>query len=691
MITNKMNKKKTLFLVAMLLIGGIILFSAPTHTNACYFFLGCDGDTPTGGGLGGTLNRIPTITPCTVSSQGNCPNEVQPVFMDRQDCWVHVTGNRFCPIHCQEEVNLELPVASDVRPAWDLDVNVKAGQTFFWGIGDVGTDEVVDVIVDMRCRHEDYFFAEWQGELTAAYNHQVWLRNEYRRILAIWRQAHADMRQLMSDNQHCFDGSSSTSGCDWNWLTTEISRLSGIMQSAKGRIDDVSGRPTEGSLGDLCRQMREQNRLQLQLITLIQACPNRILTYEYEVELSLEFQEPVNATYPNSRHIGGSKNLELISAPGVQAQPVGRCDPTQVFIMICGSEGQEDGCEIETRTVQNCEFPNAFGTNGRIWELNETFKHRLSADNSFVWWSLKSNGRLLSGNEKENDPLVNTLPEPLFYFIGYGFPTALSLQDGIYSMRIRGEGFGNEGRFTHHEGLTLNWECEYQVDNDIFGYECEYDFDTEELTDGSPDYCKPRLRAVDSSGRTYGSMLGLDVVYRVVSLTNVPANINDDSAVQNSVDIVFPGREATGRRRGQNWTDVRNVTDIDVINIMRNTVRTEDPMFEIMLTVEVMQGIRRNNQNVDGDPYVPWSGAGRMVCHNRLNNLGEANKVGYTYCASEFLTQLATINEFSSTDTGLLRGTCMTNASGTELNHQQRSVRGVCSGNFRNFNGDWSR
>jgi len=446
-----------------------------------------------------------------------------------------------------------------------------------------------------------------------------------------------------------------------------------------------------------CSEMKRLEERQWQLIRQIRGCENRSLIYIYLGSLSLEFEEPRNETYRNTRD-GFVISSELITPANrmITESPIrDDCKDEEVPIYYCDKYERE--CkEVERVRVPNCadvpaNSPNEFGSIGQTWLFEKTYDHVYHpGGDRFVWWTLKSNGALLNSEERA---ALGSIPDEFFYRIGYALPTAIALQDGIYEIAITGTGFGDRGRFTfEREGRLpdVDWRCYYIVDNDIFGYECEYDFEDPDgrRTGGSPGYCKPYLTASRNGYDTFGTMLGLDVVYRVVSLTNVPPNINDASAVQNSINIVFPGRDAGGRRRGQNWTTVRDVSDADIVQIMRNTVRAEGrPMYEIMLTVEVMQGIRRDNQNVEGDPYVPWSGTGRMVCRSRENSVGETNQVGYTYCASDFLTRLAKSGEFSQTQ--LLRGTCMTHASGTDLGTAARALRPECNGSFRNFNGEW--
>lgn len=426
------------------------------------------------------------------------------------------------------------------------------------------------------------------------------------------------------------------------------------------------------------------------------------MKYVYKTMVEFVFEEPINSVYgANSRALSGTWEMLLDSSQGyneVNFVNDNKCEIKIVHSYKCEGEAENAECNIggytssgidgiEKSTVGGTGVHEVVDCDQAIWRIEGTYTYSYPVE-EFQWFSDKRDSTLVN---KQNKPAGE---EAYFYSIGFGLPTAFSLTSGKYEMAvvvgglgdystIRGEQPDNGSVHNYNSenghfypvtdlitGVEINkntisvdqvygfeYKCTYEVENEIFGYDCVYDGDN--LTGNSPAYCDEK-KDNDSNG----NLKGIDVAYRIVSLLNE----------KDELEKAFPGIDSSGRNIGDNW----NKIGIDEIyKILDDDVYESLAMYEIMLDINAIRYIRKNNNQYyeyNRDPYTSYVdafGHQKVYCKSKGNN-GEDK-----YCASEFLTEL---NTSSSLNYNLM-GTCLPSGMGTE-ERAQHELDDECSNTY---------
>ena len=401
------------------------------------------------------------------------------------------------------------------------------------------------------------------------------------------------------------------------------------------------------------------------------------------------------------------------------------CDELTVYTYECtlgaknnpyckANEEKVWDCHDKTWTSERSDLPGTFY--GIKWELEDEYTYKYQPEEDFKWWSLKTNSKLM--NTKTKSGTIGTyrlLDNAYFYNIGWGLPTAFSLTSGEYEMHVVVTVLGDNDQLAknrpvnqagHFNPITLGPDdiypngllysggirpegyvagieqqygfihtCEYEVDNDMFGWECEYDEDGK-LLPHSAIHCDTTKDKTPN-----GRLDQVDVVYRLVGLLHT-----------SDITPAFPGRDGLGRQPRSNWMEVYDEIPEILSWSKRNTDRA---MYEIMLDVNTIQSIRDNNTiyfDKGVDPYAsfcvdsndPNCVHKKIICHGEVGD--------HKYCASEFLTALANQSLPGKTRTNTLNyplmGTCIT-GMGTTQNRAQ--VGRLCNGTYTYPTIDWGR
>jgi hypothetical protein len=145
-----------------------------------------------------------------------------------------------------------------------------------------------------------------------------------------------------------------------------------------------------------------------------------------------------------------------------------------------------------------------------------------------------------------------------------------------------------------------------------------------------------------------------------------------------TLDKAFPSREGDGREPGINWQLdeelLREILDADVYNA--------PAMYEIMLDVNAIQTIRKDNQNyfnTGKDPYASYYDA------NNVQKVYCATKGNEKYCASDFISDLYNGSGLNYR----LLGTCL--PTGNTLDRAKHVLDKGCDATYTYPTINWTR
>ena len=580
-----------------------------------------------------------------------------------------VVGNaEYCEVFCYEEVETTFPTHV---------YGVKAGQTFTWGTSDIfGTINVKKVCKTQNYvkGQQGYRFEEWENTYKANERSMI---EHYMKNAAYEKMKNNSNITISSDwyytdccgccvPESCgtnLDGTPCTTtvcidNCEPRWTATASASgtshsythgyLSKVTGTVDGKSETVSGYLDQETaeanakkelLATLDKLAAEEEFLygqgldeEQRLLDVLSECTNS-MDYVYETTIQFIFKEPVNSVYgANSRSFEFNDNLirEETVNPDASSNAASACKQVTIYRYTCSGVGSSATCKESEKKVWDCR------ENGVKWESTGVYTYKYPTE-YFQWYTLKTDSTLVNENKKgSEDP-------SFFYSVGFGLPTALSLTNGTYELKAVVYDIGDKATITggnplyerpedtHFDPLGLNvstnlgtkkgfeYICTYVVENEIFGYDCQYD-ENGKLIYESPEYCDP-----DKDKNSEGSLLGIDITYRLVTL------LSDGD----TLDKAFPSREGDGREPGINWQlgdeELREILDADVYN--------EPAMYEIMLDVNAIQTIREDNQayfNAGKDPYASYydaNNAQKVYCATSADG-------NEKYCASDFISNL---------------------------------------------------
>ncbi len=626
-----------------------------------------------------------------------------------------IVGNsEYCKLFCYEEVETNFPAKV---------TEVKAGQTFGWGQSGYGSSNKFGTVsVHKHCSNkkrtdaeglsgDGYLYKKWENDYKA---------NEKNLIDGYIQKGAAEDARAKLDEQHLYGATrtccqTETYSCKVGnrWTTCTRCKIWGYVgwaysgQSHNNQDNSFEGssnwsgastQPASGRGSSACvlsyseaeNTARNQAYNQLtnqinsgasksssaktkepKLLEKIRQCTNNI-KYVYKTVVTFSFDEPTNHEYgPNDRMFSNHDELEvkpLIGTEGYNENNVNKssCKTKRVPTYSCSGDRLSAKCVVAS-------IENVLDCTQVTWDIKGEWEYDYPAG-EFEWYSLKTNNKLMNGTNKTGEG------DEFFYSLGFGLPTAFTLTSGEYDMAVIVTNLGDHGEITDAPGADYNvanghfgpvaesinggkgfeYECTYEVDNDIFGYDCVYE--NGRLTSNSPKYCD-NSKDDDSNGE----LVGIDVAYRLVSLLNTGDDINK----------AFPGQDGSGRTIGSNWSEVLP----DIPDILRADIYQQDrngqpnlAMYEIFLDVKKIQEIRQDSKNFagSGDPYTSFE---------NIKCAGDNQK----YCASDFISELAS----TGPDATRLYGTCI-----TDIDTQTRAnnvLANGCNGTYTFPTINWVR
>lgn len=619
-----------------------------------------------------------------------------------------IVGNsEYCKLFCYEEVETNFPVKV---------TDVKAGQTFGWGQSGYRSENKFGTVkVHKHCSNkkrtdpeglsgDGYLYKKWENDYKA--NEKAIIEGHIRAGAAQEAQDHirvttsrcclpsdyywycpprgscyrrcnptGTIAYASSSQTHTNPSDGSING-NWPGAATQgasASASSGCQpsysyayQSAYNSVkSQLQSQESAGKAQSSSAKTKEPK-----LLEKIRQCTNNI-KYVYKTVVTFSFDEPTNHEYgPNDRMFSNHDELEvkpLTGAEGYNENNVNKstCTTKTVYTYSCSGSKLSAKCTASPTQVLDCKQVT--------WDIKGEWEYDYPAG-EFEWYSLKTNNKLMNGTNKTSEG------DEFFYSLGYGLPTAFTLTSGKYDMAVIVTNLGDHGEITdavgadynvanghfgpvattYPEGKGFKYECTYEVDNDVFGYDCVYE--NGRLTSNSPKYCD-NSKDDDSNGE----LVGIDVAYRLVSLLNT----GDD------VEKAFPGQTGMGRPIGSNWSEVSDkIPDIlraDVYQQDRNG-RPNLAMYEIFLDVKKIQEIRQDSKHFagSGDPYTSFE---------NIKCAGDNQK----YCASDFISELAS----TGPDATRLYGTCI-----TDIDTQTRAnnvLANGCNGTYTFPTINWVR
>ena len=585
-----------------------------------------------------------------------------------------VVGNsEYCEVFCYEDFETSFPTSV---------YDVKAGQTFTWGSADgiFGT-----VRIRKKCSTQTYVegvqgyqFKEWEKDYKQNEKDLV----KYYMRKGAYEKAADSVRATGSSSYYTCDykclstcgeapntypcrcgytgckrysGSASSSAQSESYTHSYLGTLSSSVSASSTTVYGYfsSSEAKQAAVESLKNSLLSSANSQYNnyaaklnsesyLLERIKQCTNNI-EYLYDTAIRFTFSEPVNSVYgTNTRNFSFDGELDVTGSYNKNNVDTSQCTEKPVYTYTCSGRGSNVTCTPSRKTVLDCTMVK--------WEINGTYTYRYPSD-KFKWYTLKTNATLVNEENKGSED------EAFFYSVGFGIPTALSLTEGTYQLKVTVDNIGDKATITgaqqynvdnghfaplanvvntlNGSGYGFDYSCIYEVENDVFGNDCEYD-DRGKLTANSPAYCDRR-----KDGSPSGTLVGIDITYRLVTL------LSDGD----TIDKAFPSIDGSGREPASNWKEIgeaelRNILDAGVYN-------NDQAMYEIMLDVNAIQQIRQDNEtyfDAGKDPYTSYVDANNFQKVYCETGTGQRK-----YCASDFISKLYA-------GTGLnyrLLGTCL--------------------------------
>lgn len=585
-----------------------------------------------------------------------------------------IVGNsEYCELFCYEDFEATFPTSV---------YDVKAGQTFTWGSSDgiFGT-----VRITKKCSTQNYVegqqgyrFDEWEDD---------YIDNEKALVKYYMRKG---AYEEAADSVYA-SGSGSYYTCDWKCFSTcgeapntypcscrytgckrywgtaastsesesyTHSYLGTVSASVSANSSYVSGYLSSSDAKEAAKAALKSKLLSYAstqysyytgklnsekvLLEKIRQCTNNI-EYLYETAIRFTFSEPVNSVYgANSRNFTFDGELVVDGTYNKSNVDTSQCTEKTVYSYTCSGTSSNVNCTPKAQKVLDCTMVT--------WNINGSYIYRYPTD-KFKWYSLKTNSTLVNEENKGSED------DAFFYSIGFGLPTAFSLTEGTYELKVTVDNIGDnattagaqqynttDGHFAplanivntlDGTGYGFDYSCTYEVENDMFGHDCQYGSNGQ-LTSDSPEYCD-NSKDEDSDG----SLVGVDITYRLITL------LSDGD----SIEKAFPSIDGTGREPASNWkaigeAELRKILDADVYN-------NDRAMYEIMLDVNAIQKIREDNEtyfDAGKDPYTSYYDANNAQKVYCVTGSGQQK-----YCASDFISDLHAGNGLNYK----LLGTCL--------------------------------
>ena len=614
-----------------------------------------------------------------------------------------IVGNaEYCEVFCYEEFETAFPTHV---------YDVKAGQTFTWGTSDgkFGT-----VRIRKKCSNQNYVkgqqgyrFEEWEEDYKENEEEMIehFMKNgAYESMISgiTSSSSRYNTCDYRCSTCHRKDGSSYKCNCGYRGcpryratarssgtsesyshsayigsvtgsVSTQTYSVSGYMDSASARAAAEAGLKSKLqslAASEEAKYSQKKNE-EAELIEKIEQCTNNI-KYVHKATIQFTFKEPVNSVYgANSRSFEFNDDFIVEGNFNESNVNTSKCTRKTIYKYSCSGYASGVTCTPTAKQVWDCTVVT--------WDISGNYTYKYPVE-EFQWYSLKIDSTLLNEKDKGSED------DAFFYSIGFGLPTALSLTDGTYELKTVVYDLGDDAEFsggnpqyerpedTHFDPIGLpvdtnvgskkgfEYICTYEVENEVFGYDCQYD-SSGKLIYSSPEYCDP-TKDDDSDG----SLLGIDITYRLVTL------LSDGD----SVNKAFPGQDGNGRDPGGNW----RLEDDTLHDILDADVYNDPAMYEIMLDVNAIQKIRKDNQtyfNSGKDPYASYYDA------NNNQKVYCAEEGDQKYCASEFISDLYNGSGLNYR----LLGTCL--PTGNTLERAEEVLENGCETHYTYPTINWTR
>lgn len=409
------------------------------------------------------------------------------------------------------------------------------------------------------------------------------------------------------------------------------------------------------------------------------------MKYVYETVVYFIFEEPVNSVYGKNTRSSAitEKTWELVKEATKDVTEDDnfkddKCKQKEVYSYVCDGDGDDAECKVDgivtkdyiTKDNRTAGHHLVLDCETALWEIEGEYIYSYPIE-EFQWFSDKRDSTLVNEKSKPSGD------DAYFYSIGFGLPTAFSLTSGKYEMAVvvgnlgdhaeisKGQTYNKEdGHFgpladaienVEINGKTISidevkgfeYKCTYSVENEIFGYDCQYNGTV--LTSNSPAYCDP-----SEDNNSNGTLAGIDVVYRLVSLLDKDTDIS----------VAFPGINGGGRTMGENWAnlDINEIYDVLDSSVYNGKNHDNLAMYEIMLDINAIRYIRKNNNEYWENGKDPYTSFVDEYNHQKVYCKSKGSNNEDKYCASEFLTELNTSSALNYN----LMGTCLPSGMGTE-------------------------
>lgn len=364
------------------------------------------------------------------------------------------------------------------------------------------------------------------------------------------------------------------------------------------------------------KQAQTQQNNMNKLISQLRACNNtsamnNISTPVVEVTYTDPTKNYTSSSGRKVRYNGKKKVLENKTGQKVSA-PVSTSDMKTISCKLPSSPSQVANMKTiyDRCTVTKFQYTDLFNS-----KVTSTVKNQYTytMPTNVYRYILKETGESVDSNSSK---VTGTIKDNYRYIdVGYpNYPVHYTTATGEYPIYLTYKNLGSNGYFTNKlPNKTGRYDCTYKVINRIKTCptgECP-DPDPESPDNpGGPDNPGNPGGPDNPGGGGDGSPLGINVVYRPISLTDP-----------------FPGESGRGRTSGQNWTKddinkyIKNNRGTNTNNVYKKT-----PLYSFTLDAKAIKAIRNYNKTVK-EGYSDFN----LTCSSKKNG---------KQCKSKFLKNI---------------------------------------------------
>lgn len=315
------------------------------------------------------------------------------------------------------------------------------------------------------------------------------------------------------------------------------------------------------------------------MLSQINQCNNFNVSFEFEPEVSLAYDEPVyGSTFKLVNSSSSSSSYKRYYTSGNASE---------------GSGSYQGSAPQKKLQIRNCTWDSCRSTKDQSYPSTRWIEARRSVSkeyelgNNVFRYIAKYSGRSFHTPAEAGDN---------YTLMPYSnLPVHYSTYPGKYDFRIITSTYGSGNKFTKYVFNGNTFAGKSYRKNGI--YNCQYEVPCERFL-VKKDCAEFKARC----GKQYKeSGCSAELIYRTISL---------DTDNSTGISLAFLNQSGDARTPGQNWRYSNRVSDFITNNrgVKGYKVYKQSPMYEVTLTVSLMKEIRRYNKEMNNRNVTVYEG-----------------------------------------------------------------------------------